>query len=80
MAVESVDDQIIDALKQSVIDNEFVADKLDKYTRALLAYQPDDDVSDSEMYWETYSRKLQYYIISMVPDLVREYKYSEIVF
>ncbi len=82
MAGEEVtmDEQIIQELTDSVINNEFVQNALDVYVRTLQGIGQDDDVSDNSAYWEEFSRKLQNYIIRMVPSLVKEYKYDQIVF
>ena len=74
------DELIIEALTESIMNNEFVLDALGQYTRAVLAIGPDEDVSDMTSYWEEYTRKLQYYLLQVVLLQRTELKFEQVVF
>lgn len=52
------DDDLINEITRSIQDNPVIQRHTDAYVRAIQGRSLEDDVSDSDAYWDAYSRRL----------------------
>jgi hypothetical protein len=52
------DDDLINEITRTIMDNAVLQQATDAYVRAVQGRETDDDVSDSESYWDLYSSRL----------------------
>ena len=69
----TTDDQIIEELVRSIMDNEFAMTQIDRLVRIDLGLHPATEVDDNSEYWDKYSARVLKYTLQAVIRLIPNY-------
>ena len=80
MDVPKTDEELVEHITRLVMDDQPLNRAIDLYARAIQGFTLEDDVSDSETYWDSYHTRLVDMVLRAVQTWYFPPKQEELVF